>query len=279
MNLSTKTLTHYIVNSIVTLITVAVLVISFSMRSGVSKTLDIVLPFIVSFSIFFISLIVTTIFLANKHSDPWKMILPVLLSSLLLSMISTLIIATYNKMFEGYYGNAFSEVPWKSVGMILLVIPYSIVLVYINSFTTKFSMVSLSGNIADEWTIKSFFSLTMNNAKIIHGRNFSYIFNGSKILIVRFFMTDQIERLIVFEEDERNPKSEIVTKLENEIDKFKDLNITVKGSIVYLSNIIPNTRGTNESIFLLKNNNLFSSFKKLSKKDKIETSIIEMRLK
>lgn len=271
MKLTTKVLIHYVVNLAIILSTIAILILTFSLKSGKSKAMSTTVPFVTMLLVTLLSLTITTLSLANNHNNPWRCTLPVILSSLLLTIIGTLIVIFYNSFFDNdsKYWTIFGTYPWKSMLVILLAIPFTLIFIIVNLYTTKFSLISVSGNIASEWTIKNTFALFINKANIKHCKEFSYLITKNKILIIRFNLEDEAERLIVFDEDERNQKSQLVLKIENKINELSSLNITINGAIVYLSNILPKAKGKSSNIFLWKNNELFNNFKKLEGKGNI----------
>lgn len=271
MKLTTKVLIHYIVNLAVILFTVGTLVVTFSLKSGRSSDASITIPFVSLLLATLLTLTISTLVLANDQSKPWRSVLPIILSSFLLTIMGTLIVVSYNNFFDNgsEYWTIFGAYPWQSLLMILLVIPYVLLFIVINIYTTKFSLISVSGDISSEWTIKNTYSLLRTKSEIKHCKDFSYLVSSDKLLVIRFNSEDIVERVIVFEEDERNAKTPLISKMEDKINELSSLNITINGSIVYLSNRLPNKIGNSSNIHLWKNKELFINFKNIEGKGNI----------
>lgn len=282
MQLKTKALIHYIINTTVILITVGALVLSPLAYQSTSELLD---TFGISFGIMaavaLISLMLTTFIFANDHTKPLRILLPLFLSIILYALLAGIITSPYNTFFDGVYSEAFSEKPWASIGMIILAIVFILLIMIINTFSTRFLLISMSGNRAAEWEISNYEALIYNKATIKHNNNFSYLYNNNKLIITRFITEDVIERTLIFEPDETTTKSNIVIEIEKETERVSSkLDIPVFGSITYLSNKLPELQGSRSKGFIVtKNNQLFSNFKKIPKDRTIDLSKIEEVIK
>lgn len=277
MKITTKTLTHYIINASVILIAVGVLVLTWAMPAGIPKTWVASMPFITLLLISLITVITSSLVLANDKSKPHKVLLPSFISALVIATIGTIMIVTYHSTFdiEAGHNNLIINYPLKAVLCIILALSYTLMILIISIYITKFNLAAVSGDIATEWTIKNSFSLIKNKADIKHLKEFSYIYSEGKILVIRFITEEQDPRLIVFEEQERNLKTPIIIKIENEINRLRSSNANVVGAIILLSNILPKEIGKSKNIFLIKNKDLFEKYKNIKPLNNIGKDIIE----
>lgn len=280
MNLKTKASIHYILNTVAILLGVAAFVLLWSLKAGKPNGWDIGFPFVTMLIGTTVLFFITTIVLAKDQKKPWRAILPTILSSFLITIITTLIISMYNIFFakDAKYWNTFSTRPWLSILMIVLAIPYTIIIAFTNIYTTKFLLISVSGDVATEWEIKNILPLISNKADIYHTNNFSYLYSNGKLFILKFVSEDISSRMIIFEDSDRLNKSQIVIDIENEIESFKGLDITIKTGLVYLSNELPSTSGNANGFILFKNKELFKIFGKTTSNSKITKDEIKMRI-
>lgn len=284
MKIKTKALIHYIINSTVILITVGALVLFWSTNESMSKGWSASLPFLLILIISLLTYSISTLALANEQSSPFKMTLPVFISSMGMAVLGLLIVLPYISFFNGVDGSSWNAInpghkTLMSIVMMFLAIPLAVIILLVNIYLTKFLLVSLSGDIASEWATKNFVSLIFTKSDIYHGEQFSYLYSEDRIIIMRFITEEQDMRVVVLEEDERNQKSLIITQLENEIIKLDELNINVLGSIIFLSNTLPRTLGNSDRIKLFKNNELFKKFKSIEECKKIDVKLIEEKIK
>ncbi len=280
MKTITKSLIHYIINTSVIIIAVGILVLTWAMPAGIPKGWVAGLPFIVLLIVSLITIITSSLVLANDKSKPQRIALPSFISALGIAAIGTIIIVVYHNAFnvEGGHQNLIVNYVWKALLCILLAVPYLLFILIANIYITKFNLVAVSGDLPTEWTIKNSFSLLKNKADIKHTKDFSYIYAEGKIVVCRFITEEQDPRLIVFEEQERNPRTQLVIDIQNEVDRLRSSNANVVGSIIFLSNILPKTMGETDSIFLVKNKELFDKFKDIEPQNNIGKDIIEERL-
>lgn len=275
----TKVTTHYIINVSIVLITMAALVIFHSLSSGVNEASRTMVPFLSLLVVSAISLVVTTIVFGKEKEKLYKIALPSIITVLILSLAGMLLLQPYYSFFHSYsYWSSFSEKPWMSIAMILYAIPVLIIISSIVFYGCKLSLISLSKDIATEWTIKHSWMIKSLKADIVHSKEFSYLIADDKMLVIRFITEDKGERLVSFIDDERNTKSPLVAKLEDKVKELELTNSNVSSALVYLSNKLPNTFGASNSVKVLKDKDLYNTFKELEGKGKIELEDIKERL-
>lgn len=280
MKLQTKALTHYIINTSIVIITIAALILGISMQSGVGRAKLLSISFFSLFIVTWGSLFITSILLGNDHSKPIRALFPTFLCSLLLTFIGTLVVTSYHAFFKmgSTYSTFLYHYPFLFIVLLILAFIYIAMFMSINIYITKFCMSSTAGNIGSEWIVRNFTSLVMNKADIVNSKEFTYIYSKGKLMVSKFITEDEDQRLVVFEEDERNAKSSLINSMEEELSKLDNLEAKKYFVIVYLSNKIPNTKGKSKDIILIKNKDLFNEYKKLEAND-INKDIIEERLK
>lgn len=188
----------------------------------------------------------TLIFLEDPNIT--RVMTAVALSALMMSLIVAFSIA----VFDIYLDTGLNI--WLFVIVLILILILDLGLVYfIQEYITKFTMAAAAKNRADEWEYSNFLFLVSKGISVEHKNNFTILKNKKLTLKVSFVSEEVIERKLFLDGD---TKSKIVSDLENSLSENET------GAIVFLSNDLPNTEGVNERITVIKQEKLFSLFKK-----------------
>ncbi len=213
----------------------------------------------IAFGISFVALLITntafTIPFATEETVK-KSPLAILISALLMSVAVAFSVAVVSSLAEG-----INRVQGNVVEILILIIfipSIMILLALLQESNTKFLMVSIAANRADEWEYTNFYELSRNKISVKHGEKFSTFKHKTKTSIVSFYSEENVERKVFLSGDS---KTITVKEIEDALQENE------KGAIVYLSNQLPTIIGENELVSVIKQKDLFK-FVKLEKKSK-----------
>ena len=259
-----RTQIHYVI-SLLFIVIFTIATTSFFVIDGGTPAVKTAITFALCFGTYGIFYFIATVSLSKNTNKPLKIMLPLLISVLIVSSFSTFIEWYYVFLEDELTGKTVKN-KWSNYIMpIIMTFAFIVLLPMFQVYITKFLMVSLSKNRADELTITSFIELTTQRADIIHNKSYSVLFSKSKVFIIKFIPESEIERDIFLEgETEMSPIVKEVLDITNMMDK--KLNIESIGNIVFLSNKIPEIKGKHINNFkIIKYSKLFGSFRKQKK--------------
>lgn len=202
--------------------------------------------------------LVTTVSL-SRGEKPLRILLPLLISSLFTAMVISVIQYGFQSINNNIFDSDLTKQIIKYTLMALLAIVSLVIIVISQGYTTKFLLISMSANRLTEWELTNFFNMFFTKSNIKHKGTLSHLYSKEFEMIIKFIPEEEVERTINIEGD---IVSSEVSQIKNELKPGQ------KGAIVFLSNKLPNVIGKQEDILVIKNTDLFKTFKNLSKEIK-----------
>ncbi len=210
------------------------------------------IAFGISFIVMLISNTAFTLPFANEETVK-KSPLAILITALLMSVAVAFSVGVIASLADGVHGVQGNVL--EIIVLIVFIPSVMILAALLQESNTKFLMVSIASNRADEWEYTNFWELSRNKISVTHGDSLSTFKHKGKTTIVSFFSEENVERKIYISGDS---KTITVKQIEESLDEGQ------KGAIVYLSNTLPTVVGKNDKVEVIKQKDLFK-FVKLEK--------------
>lgn len=219
--------------------------------SGTSSIALSGIAFVFSFVLMVIVYSIVTIPFANVDGIK-RVWLPMILVSLFIGAI----IAFEVLVLDYEISNMSDSIIFFILLMISIVVLFILLILFVQELNTKFLLMAIAINRADEWEYSNFVNIIFNKISIKHDNGYTELKHKDKLFIVKFIPENIIERKIFLSGD---TKSKEVIELESVLETKGN-----KGMVVYLSNRLPIIEGTSDKITITTNNELFKLVKEVT---------------